>query len=134
MVVLERWVNMVRLSAVVLVRDGVHIWLVGVLDFRLELLFRCGANAAKFAFHADEGLDAGFREFCIPSFGNDVEDREGAAGAKPALSDFFKVIQAVLDVSLGGLVGKVEQVYRTGSMYNVDDDVANLSKPVGATI
>jgi hypothetical protein len=55
-----------------------------------------------------------------------VEDTEGSSGTEPAFGHFFKIFEAVYDVSLGVFVREVEEVDCACSMSDVDCDVADL--------
>lgn len=74
------------------------------------------------------------RQLNLPLVGRDFKDLKRPTGTQPAFTHFFKVPDAMNDVSLGVLLGEVEEVNGADSMCNIDDDVTNLLQPVRAFV
>lgn len=74
------------------------------LELGLKLLFG-SRQPSIFAFDSDKGFLCDFGEIDAPALGNKVEDPQSSTCAEPAFGDLVEMVQTVLNVSLGGLVG-----------------------------
>ena len=68
-----------------------------------------------------------FRYFYAPPLGHKMQNAKSSPGAKPAFANFLKVLETVDYITSGVFVWKVEQMYCTSGMRNVNDNIADLT-------
>lgn len=91
-------------------------------------------NGPELGIRALERLGCRFRELEFPSSSDEVEDAESTTGTEPAFGNLFEMGETVRDVALGDLVGQIEQMDGTGGVGDVDNNVADLTETIGATV
>lgn len=98
------------------------------------------ARAAAFANRTEFGVGAGehdrslIGEFDLPFADLIAKYTESAASTQPAFSNFLELLHTVGDVAFGVLVGEVQQMNGACGMGNVDGNITDLAKAVGAFV